>query len=272
MAKKRVLVTGGAGLIGTIAHSRLLERFEISVLDLKEVEGVESHVADLADLDAIRPAFVGKDVVVHLGGDPRGEAPWDSVLGNNIAGTYNVMEASRLEGIGRVVFASTNHVVGFHPEKNESYKAVFEGRLGDIRQPMDLISTEQTRPCCLYGVGKGFGELVGSFYHDMYGISFVALRIGGVLSEEGWEKKAPSGLAMLLSHRDAAQLLERSIDAPPSVGCVIVYGISDNTLKVHDLDSAKRVLGYAPQDNAGVELDPDVEIPVYYNIAHGRSE
>ena len=51
LAKKRVLITGGAGLIGTIAHSRLLERFEISVLDLKEVAGVESHVADLADLE-----------------------------------------------------------------------------------------------------------------------------------------------------------------------------------------------------------------------------
>ena len=112
MARKKVLITGGAGLIGTVTRQRLSERFELSILDLKEVEGVESHVADLADLDAIRPAFEGKDVVVHLGGDPRGQAPWDSVLRNNIAGTYNVMEASRLAGVGRVVFAAADPKFG----------------------------------------------------------------------------------------------------------------------------------------------------------------
>ena len=269
LTKKRVLVTGGAGTIGTVTRPRLLERFELSILDLKEVEGVETHVADIADLDAIRPAFEGKDVVVHLGGDPRGQAPWESVLGNNIVGVRNVLEASRLAGVGRVVFASTNHVVGFHPEKNESYKALFEGRFGDIRQPMELLTTEQTRPCCLYGVSKGFGELMGSFYHDRYGMSFIALRIGGVLWEEGWERRWPSGLAMLLSHRDAAQLLERSIDAPPSVGFAIVYGLSDNTMKVHELDSAKRLLGYRPQDDAGTELEPGLDVPAYYEMAHG---
>ena len=255
--------------MGRLTRPRLLERFELSILDLKEVEGVETHVADIADLDAIRPAFEGKDVVVHLGGDPRGQAPWESVLSNNIVGVRNVLEASRLAGVGRVVFASTNHVVGFHPEKNESYKALFEGRFGDIRQPMELLTTEQTRPCCLYGVSKGFGELMGSFYHDRYGMSFIALRIGGVLWEEGWERKWPSGLAMLLSHRDAAQLLERSIDAPPSVGFAIVYGLSDNTMKVHELDSAKRLLGYRPQDDAGTELEPGLDVPAYYEMAHG---
>ena len=268
MAKKKVLITGGAGTIGTVTRPPLLERFDLSVLDLKEVDGVESHVADISDLDAIKPAFEGKEVVVHLGGDPSGQAPWDSVLQNNIIGLRNVFEASRLAGVSRIVFASTNHVVGFHPEKNESYKALFEGRFGDIRQPMELMTTEQTRPCCLYGVSKGFGELMGSFYHDMYGISFIALRIGGVLWEEGWERKWPSGLAMLLSHRDAAQLLERSIDAPTSVGFAIVYGISDNTMKVHELDSAKELLGYEPQDNAGTEINADVDVP-YYNLAHG---
>ena len=269
MAKKKVLITGGAGTIGTVTRPRLLERFDLSVLDLKEVDGVESHVADISDLDAIQPAFEGKEVVVHLGGDPRGQAPWDSVLQNNIIGLRNVLEASRLAAVSRIVFASTNHVVGFHPEKNESYRALFEGRFGDIRQPMELMTTEQTRPCCLYGVSKGFGELMGSFYHDMYGMSFIALRIGGVLWEEGWERKWPSGLAMLLSHRDAAQLLERSIDAPPSVGFAIVYGISDNTMKVHELDTAKQLLGYEPQDNAGTEINANVDVPSYYNLAHG---
>ena len=164
MTKKRVLVTGGAGTIGTVTRPRLLERFDLSILDLKEVEGVETHVADIADLDAIRPAFEGKDVVVHLGGDPRGQAPWESVLRNNIVGVRNVLEASRLAGVGRVVFASTNHVVGFHPEKDESYKALFEGRFGDIRQPMELLTTEQTRPMLSLrreqGIRRADGQLL----------------------------------------------------------------------------------------------------------------
>ncbi len=269
MARKKVLITGGAGTIGTVTRPGLSERFDLSILDLKEVEGVESHVGDIADVEAIRPAFEGKDVVVHLGGDPRGQAPWESVLRNNVVGTRNVLEASRLAGVGRVVFASTNHVVGFYPEKDESYRAVFDGRFGDVRQPMELLTAQQTRPCCLYGVSKGFGELMGSFYHDLYGISFIALRIGGVLCEEGWERRWPSGLAMFLSHRDAAQLLERSIDAPASVGHAVVYGISDNTMKVHELDSARRLLGYRPQDDAGVDLALDTDAPAYYDIAHG---
>ncbi len=74
---------------------------------------------------------------------------------------------------------------------------------------------------------------------------------------------------MLLSHRDAAQLLERSIDAPPSVGFAIVYGLSDNTMKVHELDSANRLLGYCPQDDAGTELEPGLDVPAYYEMAHG---
>ena len=258
MAKKKVLVTGLAGGVGSVVRKFLGEKYEMSALDLTPVEGVESHVADLSDLDAIRPAFVGQDVVVHLGADARGEAPWDSVLKNNIIGTYNVMEACREAGVARVVFASSNHVAGYVPEKQEPYNAIFEGRLGEVRWPFPLITTEATRPCCYYAVGKAFGESLGSFYHDRHGISFIALRIGGVLFEHEWYRKYKGGLSMWLSHRDAAQLIQRAIDAPASVGFSIVYGISGNTLRVHEIESAEKVLGYRPQDDAGVELDPGV--------------
>ena len=257
MAKKRVLVTGAGGLIGGVVRRYLSEKYELIGLDLMEVDGLESHVGDLAELESIRPAFDGVDTVVHLGADARGEAPWDSVLRNNIDGTYNVMEASREAGVSRVVFATSNHVAGYHPEKEEPYKSVFQERFGDIRQPMDLLPTDLVRPCCYYAVGKALGESLGSYYHDRYGMSFVGLRIGGVVKEEGWERKSGAGLAMYLSDRDAAQLIERSIDAPPSVGYAIVYGMSNNSLRVHEIESAERVLGYRPQDDAGVELDPN---------------
>ena len=270
MVKKRVLVAGGAGRIGGILCRLLGDKFVFSSLDLVKAEGVSSHVADLADLDAIRPAFVDQDVVVHLGGDPRGQAPWDSVLRNNIVGTHNVMEAAREAGVSRVVFASTNHVVGFYPEKEEPYRAVFEGRFGDIRQPVPLLSSDLIRPCCYYGVGKAFGEALGSYYHDRYGISCICLRIGGVSLDPGAHRKRGSGLAMWLSHRDAAQLFERSIEAPPSVGYAIVYGISNNSLRIHEIETAERILGYRPQDDADVALDPqDEPLEPYYTHAHG---
>ena len=269
MAKKRVLITGAAGRIGSIVRRFLGDKYELSGLDLVEVEGIKSHVGDLAELDAIRPAFGGVDTVVHLGADARGEAPWESVLRNNIAGTYNVMEASREAGVSRVIFATSNHVAGYHPEKEEPYKAVFEERFGDIRQPMDLLTTDLVRPCCYYGVGNALGEVLGSYYHDRHGISFIGLRIGGALEEEGWYRRSGAGLAMWLSHRDAAQLIERSIDAPPSVGYAIVYGMSNNTLRIHEIESAERILGYRPQDDAGVELDPKKGPPTpYYPQAH----
>ena len=269
MAKKKVLVTGGAGRIGWVVRDRLGDKYELSSLDLQEVKDIESHVADLADLDAIGPAFEGKDVVLHLGGDPRGQAPFDSVLRNNIHGTHNVFEAARGAGVSRVIFASTNHVVGYYPEKEEPYKAVFEQRFGDIRHPMPLLTTDLVRPCCFYGVGKALGESLGSYYHDRYGISCICLRIGGVLMEDEWWKERGSGLAMWLSHRDAAQLIERSVDAPPSVGYAIVYGMSNNTLRIHEIESAERILGYRPQDDAGVELKPNSEpLQPYWESDH----
>lgn len=269
MARRKVLVTGIAGNIGGIVREYLGEVYDLTGLDLSPVEGIPSHVADFSDLDAIRPAFAGQEVVVHLGADASGEAPWDSVLQNNIVGTYNVMEASREAGVKRVVFASTNHVVGYHQGTIEPYQGILDGTLSEVRRPFPPITSEVLRPDCYYAVGKAFGESLGSYYHDRHGISFIALRIGGVSMEPEWHLKSPSGLAMWLSHRDAAQLIQRSIDAPPSVGYTIVYGMSNNSLRFHDIETAEKVLGYRPQDDAGEELDPDAPPQgPYRELAH----
>ena len=268
MATKKVLVTGAAGRIGGIVRRFLGSKYELSALDITAVGDIPSTVADIADLDAIRPAFEGQDAVVHLGADPSGGAPWDSVLPNNIVGMYNVMEACREAGVRRVVFASTNHVVGYYPEKDDPYKAVFEGRVEDIPRPFPLLTTERIRPDCLYGVSKAFGEAIGRLYCDKYGISFIALRIGGVNMDPGWHRQSHPGLAMWLSHRDAAQLIERSLDAPESVGFLVVYGMSNNTMRIHEIDTAEQVLGYRPQDDAGETLSPDAATGGYYRRAH----
>lgn len=255
VTKKRVLVTGIAGQIGGIIRKHSGEKYELSGLDRVSAEGVTMLVADLSDLEAVRPAFEGVDTVVHLGGDPSPRAPWDSILQNNIVGTRNVFEASMQAGVQRVVFASSNHVVGFYPLKQDPYKAIYEGRLGEVRRPIPMLSDQTLRPDSYYGVSKAFGEALGSYYHDQHGISVICLRIGWVMTPDDPTFSAPS-LSLWLSHRDTAQLIERSIDAPASVGYAIVYGMSRNSLRIWDIESTQRIIGFDPQDAAGEEWQP----------------
>ena len=250
--KKRALVTGMAGQIGGIIRRRLGDRYELSGIDRVGVAGVPVTVADIADLEAIRPAFEGIDAVVHLGADPSPRASWDSVLRNNIVGTRNVYEAARLAGVKRIVFASSNHVVGNYPLRQDPYKAIYDGQLGEVRRPFPPLTTDLIRPDSYYGVSKSFGESLGSYFHKEYGVSVICLRIGWVMTPDD-PSFSPAALSLWLSHRDAAQLIQRSIDAPASVGFAIVNGESDNLLSIWDIETTKRVLGYAPQDDAGEE-------------------
>lgn len=248
--KKKVLVTGMAGQIGGIIRRELGNRYELSGIDRVEVEGVPITVASIADLDEIMPAFNGVDAVVHLGADPSPQASWESVLSNNLIGTRNVYEAARLSGLKRIVFASSNHAVGNYPLRQDPYKAVYDGRLGEIRRPFPPLTTDLLRPDSYYGVSKAFGESLGSYFHDEYGISVICLRIGWVMTPDD-PAFSPAALSLWLSHRDAAQLIQRSIDAPTSVGFAVVNGESDNALSIWDIETTRRVLGYEPQDGAG---------------------
>ena len=252
MTKRRVLVTGMAGRIGTVVRTRLADKYDFTGLDRVAVAGVKSHVADLADFEAMRHAFDGQDTVVHLGAEPSSDAPWDVILSNNIVGTYNVMKASREAGVKRIVFASTNHVVGYIPEKEEPYRSIYDDRLGDLPAEIPMVTAERHRPDGYYAISKSFGEQIGSYYYDEHGISFIALRIGGVNEEDAPSSMGPLGRSLYLSHRDTAHLVERSIEAPAAVGFVIVYGVSNNQLRFHDIDTAEELIGYRPQDDAGL--------------------
>ena len=248
--KTRVLVTGMAGQIGGIIRRELGERYELSGIDRVGVDGTPTTVADIANLNEIIPAFEGIDAVVHLGADPSPRASWESVLNSNIVGTRNVYEAARLSGVKRIVFASSNHAVGNYPLRQDPYKAIYDGRLGEVRRPFAPLTTDLLRPDSYYGVSKAFGESLGSYFHDEYGVSVICLRIGWVMTPDD-PSFSPAALSLWLSHRDAAQLLQKSIDAPLSVGFAIVNGESDNTLSIWDIESTRRILGYEPEDGAG---------------------
>src|SRR5690606_13959863 len=230
----QVLITGAAGSIGQALRQAFSGRY--TLLRLADIAaqgaaapGEELVQADIRDLAAMEQAMQGIDCVVHLAGIPQ-EGPWDDVEALNINGCYNVFEAARRQGVKRVVFASSNHAVGFHRR---------ERILGDTVQP---------RPDTLYGVSKVFGEALGRMYADKFGLSVACLRIGTFRTPD-----RPSEARQLLtwiSHRDMAQLAARCVEHE-SYHFTVVYGVSNNLRNRWDNSNAK-FLGYAPEDYSEV--------------------
>lgn len=196
----------------------------------------ELVTASVTDLDALTAACDGVDAIVHLGG-LGGEDTWDRILETNIHGTYAVYEAARRTGVPRVIFASSNHAVGFHPNQPAA----------DYLYP---------RPDSYYGVSKVAGEALGSLYHDRYGLHVICLRIGSCEPHPHSERM----LSTWLSHDDCAQLVDAALSAPDP-GFRVVWAISANTRAKWSLDEA-RALGYQPHDDAEAyanDVKPDTD-------------
>ena len=255
MSGRKVLITGLAGKIGGIIRSNLSLKYALSGLDLQKVPEFPTTVANLSNLDEILPAFEGIDTVVHLAADPNHQGSWETNLENNIIGTRNVYEAARRSGVNRVVFASSNHALGFYPLRDNPYKQIYEGKFREVRQPVIPLATNLVRPDGYYGVSKAFGESLGSYFHDEYGMSVICMRIGWVMEPDD-PTFAPSALSLWMSHKDTASLIACSIDAPESVGFAIVYGMSDNTYGIWDMEQGRKIIGFIPKDNAGTQWVP----------------
>ncbi|WP_060885181.1 NAD-dependent epimerase/dehydratase family protein [Streptomyces caniscabiei] len=230
-APRTVLLTGAAGGLGTLMRDLLpAHGYELRLMDLLPVEGAPDAItADLADKDAVREAVRGVDAIIHLAGISL-EASFEKILRANIEGTYNLYEAARAEGVPRVVFASSNHAVGFTPRPGD----------GDPLIPVDTPH----RPDTFYGLSKSFGEDLAQLYWDKYGLETVSVRIGSCFPE-------PTSVRMLslwMSPADGARLFHAALTAE-HVGHTVVYGSSANTRLWWDLSSA-RALGYDPQDDS----------------------
>ncbi|GAA4924599.1 NAD-dependent epimerase/dehydratase family protein [Streptomyces coeruleoprunus] len=230
-AARTVLLTGAAGGLGTLMRGLLpTYGYELRLLDVAPVEGAPDAItADLADKEALREAVKGVDAIIHLAGISL-EAPFEKILRANIEGTYNLYEAARAEGVRRIVFASSNHAVGFTPRPR-----------GD--DPLIPVGTPR-RPDTFYGLSKCFGEDLAQLYWDLHGMETVSVRIGSCFAE-------PTSVRMLsvwLSPADAARLFHAALTAE-DVRHTVVYGSSANTRLWWDLSSA-RALGYEPQDDS----------------------
>ncbi len=240
----KVLLTGASGHVGQAILGDLADEYEWRLLDLEhpghDAPG-EVFVGSVTDEELVAEAVEGVDAVIHLAGDPRPEAGWDSVLENNINGTYVVFKAAADEGVGRIAFASSNHAVGAFET---------EGLIPDIYRTdstFRLDGSELPRPGNLYGVSKATGELLGRWLHDTFETSVACVRIGN-LTKDHPPKDYERGQAMWLSYPDCAHLFDRCLQA--SYGYLIVYGISNNDRRYYSLEPARTMLGYQPQDNS----------------------
>jgi NAD+ dependent glucose-6-phosphate dehydrogenase len=238
----RVLLTGAAGRVGGAVLDHLGDEYEWTLSDREETPGDGAGV-DIVRRPAVRRLVDGHDAVVHLAADPSVQAPWDSVLRNNVVGHHTVLDAASEAGVDRFVFASTNHVV-----------AGWEDEHGAALRSGELIFDHTTppRPDSLYGASKAFGESLGRYYVDQADAPsrFYALRIGGLHTREHdhpWDNER--GRAWWLSRRDCAHLVDRCLSANgPAFG--VFYGVSDNRGRWCDLDYARQAIGYRPRDDA----------------------
>lgn len=241
--KRRILITGATGEVGLLLAERLAGDYEVIQHGRTPKNEQQERVlrrADLEAIDQVRPLMDGVDTVLHLAGSSSPESEWADVLGANIVGFRNVLEAAREAGVRRVVFASSNHGMGMY----------------DRLEEWPVYPHHLPRADSLYGVSKVFGEVLGRFYHDEYGLDFIALRIG-------WVSDDPSAAeellrAMWLSEDDTEQIFRRAIEAEVRYG--VYYVISDNPNRRWDLTNTMLELGYRPWDSWTDRLDELEEI------------
>jgi NAD+ dependent glucose-6-phosphate dehydrogenase len=231
-ARKRVLITGAGGRIGGDLAERLRDRYDLRLMYHRTVPADppcdDIVTANCAEYDELAAAMEGMDAVIHLAADPSTRSPWESVLPNNLVATYNVYEAARRAGVTRIVFASTNHVMGMY----------------DRDRQWPIYAEQPIRPDSLYGVSKAFGEALGRFWYDQHGVSVICLRIGWWLPEP----KDDISRWMWLSPRDCAQAFSRALDT--DLGFGIFYAISGNSRRHWDITATMEELGYRPEDDA----------------------
>ena len=242
---RKVLLTGASGGIGSRIRPILKPLYpELVLSDIRRPDDLrddETFIqADLARLDEIEAALRGVEGVIHLGGFSV-EGPWETILSANIVGAYNLFEAARRQGVKRVVFASSNHAVGFYPRRRT---------IGT-----DVVPLPDSR----YGVSKVFGEAVGAMYAMKHGLGVLSIRIGNVGDRPIDERR----LSIWLQPDDLVSLIRIGLERPGLV-YEVVYGMSDNARAWWDNRRAAE-LGYRPQaraeDFARDALDAQAALP-----------
>jgi nucleoside-diphosphate-sugar epimerase len=246
---QRIAVTGSNGTIGKRLCQDLEKEYEVVRIDRA---GSELKI-DIADLAALTRAFDRCASVVHLAASVSTNSPWTDIQRNNIEGTYNVFEAARQAGCRRVIFASSHHVVGMHQVERRA-----QGASTVIEAPLSVDMPP--RPDSLYAVSKVFGEALGRYYSDTFGMQVACVRIGSINDSDSvaaprsglpWQRKIEAQerlRAKWFSHRDFARLVRAILARTVPFG--VVYGVSDNAGRFLDLTPGRELYEYYPLDGA----------------------
>jgi NAD+ dependent glucose-6-phosphate dehydrogenase len=252
MEAKTVLITGAAGNLGAKLRRHLEGRYALRLLDI-DPRGDASVVQ--ADLGRWNKAWVdrlqGVDVAVHLAANAVAHQSWPAVIASNIDATINLFQAAVDSGVKRVVYASSNHVMGGYKDEPEPLRLTT-----DIApRPGTRYQVEgELRDSTPYAAAKLFGERLGKCAADSHGLSVIAVRIGWVRPGENRAQDIPAERGpwfrlMWLSNRDFCQLMERCIVADLPDRFTVVNGMSANTGMRWDIDYTRRLLGYTPHDD-----------------------
>jgi uronate dehydrogenase len=243
MAKRKILITGASGRIGTVLRRAFADEYEIRSLDrAPNPDDPNAIVADLQDYEALRLAMEGMDTVVHLAATPT-EAPFhENLVPNNIVGVYHTYEAARAAGVKRIVFASTVQVVTNYPRDKK------------------VEIEELPCPLSVYGATKYFGEVLGRWFYDKHGIEFVGVRIGWFLDptnekHQNLLRNNEEARLLYFTPNDAAQLFRRAIETE-NIGFAVVFGTSKTEREWLSLRLARELLGYEPQDDLPAPTTP----------------
>lgn len=248
MPRHKVLITGASGLIGGLTIRFLGDKYEFSGLSRRAVVGIPHLAADITDAAAIKPAFAGIHTVLHLaaanGADQWLE--WEPTMAITVQGTLNVYEAAREAGVRRVVFFSSGCCqLAWEWDPNHPYGKIANGPDDEIPATWPMVDLDwPVRPDSPYAVGKLFGENLGRYYSDRYGISTIAIRLGAVFPRDRplLRRHYPG----YLSQSDCVQLIDKCLSAPESLRYEVFNAISENKYRWRSTDRTKEILGWRP--------------------------
>jgi hypothetical protein len=281
MAQRKVLITGATGYIATRLLPGIRDRYDLTLADIRAtrrdgtaVEGVQ--IADFLrdDLESLRPYFKGQDSVIHLAFNsvPR-PAPREGQLAAtgaaansyeaeraNVDLAFRVFTLAQEEGVRRVVVASSNHAADWYEH------LIHAGKMDTVLPEM-LPKSDNW-----YGWAKATYEHLGFvFATGAQGrrVENVHLRIGAPreIDAAGFSATQTQGyrrdLGAYLSARDLQQLVIKSIETENiedehGIPWQVFYGISNNTRNFWSIANARRVIGYAPEDDSEVLFAEDI--------------